>query len=112
MARPKKHADQQKSATVIFRITEAEFERLSLKAQESQLRVNDLARKLTLSRSEKTTLITSGKADPAIIKRLERIGNNINQLFRRAHFNGQIDPQMYRLCEQLEDIILNEIEEA
>lgn len=111
MARPRKTADTQKSATIIFRITEGELMRLATKAQEGQIRVNELARRLVMSRAEKVTIVTSRKADPAVIKRLERIGNNLNQLVRSAHLKGQISPDIPRLCAHLETIILDEIED-
>ena len=101
MARPKKHADQQKSATVIFRITQSESLRLSHKAAAMGVSVNALARQMALGGSETVQVRTHNHADPALIQQLHHIGVNLNQITKRFHITGNTPRHLETLCKRI-----------
>ena len=43
---------------------------------------------------------------------IAQIGNNLNQLTRKAHVSGVINPRSDELCEQIEDIVTEATAEA
>ena len=105
MARPKKHADQQKSATVIFRITQSEYLRLSHKAAVLGVSVYMLVRKLALEGAETVQVKTHNHADPALVQQLHHIGVNLNQMTKRFHITGSTPKHLETLCKRIHALI-------
>lgn len=105
MARPKKQHDKRKARSVGFRLTETEFAVLTQAAAKANVRPNELARMLALSGERRLSVKVSAACDPALLKRLERIGHNLNQLVRSAHIQGRIPPGIAELCGQIEAIV-------
>lgn len=110
MARPSKPARSRKARTIIFRVTESEYARLEQIAAAAGVRVNDLARDLSLSRTTKIRIEKVDKADPALLKRLDRLGNNLNQLAMRSHLTGRVPASLKALCDRISDIVLEAAE--
>lgn len=105
MARPKKQHDKRKNRIIGFRLTDAEFAVLAQAAAKANVRLNELARLLALSGERRLVVKVSAACDPALLKRLERIGHNLNQLVRNAHILGRIPPGIPELCGQIEAIV-------
>jgi len=105
MARPALPSQNLKCHTIAFRVTEDEFARLLRLAVETNRRVNDLARTLTLARSAKVRIEGGPQYDPAVVKQLHYIGHNLNQLVRNAHTFGRISPNVERLCFRIEELM-------
>ena len=105
MGRPTKNADRRRSRQVIFRLTDAEYSRLCDKATLAGLPPNELARRLTKKGKRKLIVKTTGRVDPAFLKRIDAIGRNLNQLVKKAHILGQIDPQIVTLCTTIDDLV-------
>jgi len=105
MTRPRLSSTARKSRTVSFRLNEADYARLAYQAAAVNLRVNELARSLVLSKASQIRVVTHQQQDPALIQQLLHIGHNLNQLTKNAHIFGRVSPQVARLCSRIEDII-------
>lgn len=75
MARPPKDKSAQKRRHVIFRVTDAEYADLQAVAIETGLTVNELSRRTTLAGQKRVIVKRHAHCDPALLKRLERIGH-------------------------------------
>ncbi len=105
MARPKQSREKRRTRVVSFRLTDDEFAELALAAAKSQVQLGELARLMTLSTGKRLVIRVSAACDPALLKQLERIGHNLNQLVRSAHFQGRVPPGVAELCIQIEVIV-------
>jgi hypothetical protein len=105
MARPTKNADRRLSRHIIFRLTDEEYESLHDKAVLAGLSTNELARRLTNRGKRKLVVETTKRIDPAFLKRIDRIGQNLNQLVKNAHTFGRISPQIDALATAIDEII-------
>lgn len=105
MSRPKLPSARLKSRIVSFRLTDAEYTRLAHKTAAANLRVNELARLLALSKTDRLILKTYAQHDPALIQQLLHLGHNLNQLTKNAHIFGRVSPQVTQLCTRIERII-------
>jgi len=94
-----------KSRVVSFRLTQAEFLRLSYRAAVTNKGINELARKLTLSRVERMTVKHSTRHDPALVQQLHYIGHNLNQMTKRFHATGHLSNSLLLLCQRIEAIV-------
>ena len=102
MARPKLPHTQLRTHRIVYRLTDAEFLRLSHKADDLNMRLNDYARKLALSHTEPVGKQT--RHDPALVKQLYHIGHNLNQITKAVHL-GRISPQIEQLCQRIETLM-------
>lgn len=102
MARPKKTADTRRDYQVIFRLAAEEHDLLCGKAARAGIPPNELARRLVLKRQGKLVIQVSRRCDPAFLKRLDRIGHNLNQLVKNAHIFGRVSPHVAQLCAMIE----------
>ena len=105
MARPPKEKDARKSRVVSYRLTDSEYARLAHRAATTNMRINELAKTLTLSKSETLKVETYMKYDPLLINELNRIGNNLNQMVKRYHMTGRASPLMEDLCDRIDQLI-------
>ena len=105
MVRPKIDQSKRKKRTVSFRLTDTEFARLSYKAAVANLPVSRLARRLALSNLKTLVLRTEKRCDPALIKQLQHIGHNLNQLTKNAHIFGRVSIQVEELCVRIDALI-------
>lgn len=83
MARPKKQDGEQRCETARFRLTVAEREYIRSQARAAGITEAEYLRRRALGYSVPPA--RSGRADPALISELNRIGVNVNQLARAAH---------------------------
>lgn len=111
MARPPKTSDKRRCRQVIFRLTEREYDCLRDKADRAGLPPNELARRLTSKGRRHLVIKTTHHADPALLKRIDKIGHNLNQLVKRAHMFGSIDPEIRGLCKIIKQVVTRTIEE-
>jgi hypothetical protein len=111
MTRPRLPAAKKRSSSVCFRISEAEHAQLAAQAERLSCSVNQLARRLTLTRAERVTFRVAATSDPALLKHLHRIGHNLNQLVKNAHIFGRVDPKVGELAERIGRLI-DEAEQA
>jgi len=93
-----RRAAPKRTKTIIFRLTDAEFAQLSLKASELGLSSNELARALARTPEGRTTVQTANAADPALIAEIKRIGNNLNQIAKHANLYGELPEQLDTVC--------------
>lgn len=103
MARPKKQ--NRRTRIVSFRLTDEEFAALLDAAAKGNLRFTELVRLMTLSAGKRLIIRVSAACDPALLKRLERIGHNLNQLVRSAHIEGRVPPAVAELCDEIASIV-------
>lgn len=82
MARPKKHKIEQRSERFNLRYTLAELEFLRAEAAKAAMSPHEYARRRTLGARIPPV---AGRADPALVSELNRIGVNLNQLARMGH---------------------------
>lgn len=109
MGRPRIQETQRKTQQIIFRVTPSEFDDLAATAKRAGLSVHTLARHSTLSKGKRLVIQRSQACDPALLKRLERIGNNLNQLVRRFHQNGRLGKMLQPLCDEIAHIVYSDI---
>jgi len=102
---------KRKSRSISFRLSEADYARLAYQAAGLNLRVNDLARRLALNGTDPLAVKTYRQNDPALIQQLLHVGHNLNQLTKNAHIFGRISPQVPALCQRIERIIDQALEE-
>lgn len=110
MSRPRLPRASRKNRIIIFRVSEAEFLQLAQKAAAANLRVNDLVRELALSPFARVRIETVKAIDPALLKRLDRLGNNLNQIAMRGHLTGRVSPRVEELCEMIGEIVVEAAE--
>lgn len=112
MPRPKKDTAERRDRQVIFRLTEAEYQRLADKADLAGIAPNDLARQFTQKGGKSLVVKTAGRCDPALLKRIDMIGHNLNQLVKNAHIFGRVSPRVETLCTDIRQIVTEAIEEV
>lgn len=110
MPQPKKAPQNLKSRHIIFRVTERKYAKLEQQAIRIGLTVNQLACRRVCDSKPEVVIKTHKRFDPAFIKRLERIGQNLNQLVKNAHIFKRVSPQVEKLCYKIERIISDVID--
>ena len=98
------------SRQIIFRLTQSDYDRLEEQAEQVGLSINQLARHLTCDRSSQLVIKTYKRIDPAYLKRLDRLGNNLNQLVKNAHIFKRVSPKVGELCNEIERVIFEVID--
>jgi hypothetical protein len=112
MSRPEKNAEERRSRIISFRVTELEFDELAAIAARAGLPPNELARRLTLRRSKRVVIHTHRRCDPALLKRIDQIGNNLNQVVKSAHIFGRLPPGLEQLCEAIDALVTQAIDDT
>jgi hypothetical protein len=112
MARPPKGDESKRSRLVIFRLTEPEHDQLAEQARRAGLTPNDLARCFTRHGQQTLIIRTYRRLDPAFLKRLDQIGHNLNQIVKSAHIFGRVSPMISAVCETIDRLITQAIEEG
>ncbi|PTX94751.1 hypothetical protein DB346_22325 [Verrucomicrobia bacterium LW23] len=112
MSRPAKSADAKRSRQVIFRLTAEEYDRLCSAAARAHLPPNELARRLSRRGPKHLVVKTYRHCDPAFLKRIDQIGHNLNQLVKNAHIFGRISPNIERLCDDINRLIDEAVEDS
>lgn len=105
MPRPKKSDTTRQSRQVSFRLTEADYAELAEFASKTGVSPGQLARRLVRSRRPKISIEVLQKTDPALLKRIERIGHNLNTISKNAFIFKRISPAIDRVCEEIRDIL-------
>jgi len=109
MARPRTSDSKRKSARIAFRLTPTEFCKLCDTANTAGMSPNVFARSLALRHGKLLIVRKTTDADPALLKRLERIGTNLNQLVRYAHITGIVNEKIEPLCDEIAEIVYRDI---
>jgi len=105
MPRPRKSKEHRRSCIVVFRVTQSQFDSFAQKGNEANLGVHDIARIAALSNLDRIVVETVAAVDPALLKRLDRIGHNLNQLVKNAHIFGRVSPKADELLERIERLV-------
>ena len=111
MSRPTKDSEARRSRLVIFRLTEPEHDQLAEQARRAGLAPNDLARRLIRKERKRLVIQTYRHCDPAFLKRLDQIGHNLNQIVKNAHIFGRVSPLIEQLCQTIDGLITEALEE-
>ncbi len=111
MSRPRKQDAAKLSRQVIFRMKDTDYEKLEAQAKLVGMSVNQLARLLTCDRSKQLVIETHSRMDPAYLKRLDKLGHNLNQLVKNAHIFKRVSPKVEELCNQIEQVIFEVVYE-
>ena len=99
MARPKKQPFEKRDQRFNLRYTQAEIEHIRLAAQKAGLHPHEYARRRSLSAPVATP--KSGRADPALINELNRIGVNLNQIARALNRGREFEEDWDELAFEL-----------
>ena len=105
MPRPPKQPDERKTRVISYRVTDSERAKLAQRAATSNMRINEFAKALALSKSDTLTVETTTRYDPMLINELNRIGTNLNQMVKRFHITGRVSPKMEALCGRIDALI-------
>jgi hypothetical protein len=81
----------------------------SRRVREAGLNRSDYLRQVALAR--RLVIARTTRADPALIAELNRIGVNLNQMARTANGTGRVPPELIRLCEKIEQLVMRAVEE-
>jgi hypothetical protein len=111
MSRPTIDTEAKRSRQVIFRLTEAEHDQLCDKARQAGMPPNDLARLFTRMGRQRVIIQTYRACDPAFLKRIDQIGHNLNQVVKNAHIFGRVSPLIEQLCQTIDRLITEAVEE-
>lgn len=111
MARPRKNPKETRPARAMFRLTEAEMARLIEEAAAAQMEPNEYAREKTIK--GKVVIRQAYVLPLPLQQQIFRIGNNMNQIAKRLHWNGEHAPAEVRAAfksmEMLLDFILRDV---
>ncbi len=111
MSRPTKETGSRRNRLVIFRLTEPEHDHLSEQAERAGMTVNDLARSLARKGRQKLVVQTYRHCDPAFLKRLDQIGQHLKEMLANAKMFGHVSPVIAPLCDTIERLIMEALEE-
>ena len=111
MSRPRKQSVSRLSRQIAVRLTEAEHAELLELAGRAGVRPAELARLLIRKRRGKVSFDLSPTPCPSILKRLDRIGWNLNQLVKNAHIFKRVSPNVERLCDEIRSIVESAVTE-
>lgn len=112
MSRPLKNHNAKKTRQIIFRVSEDDYIPLRDIAARAGMKPNRLARLLVLQGGKTVTFSTGGTADPALLRQLDHIGHNLNQLVRNAHIYKGVSPRVEGLCEDIRRIIHTAVDDV
>ncbi len=96
---------------IIFRLNDLEYEPLRARAEQCGLTANELMRALARTHESRVNFQVSARFDPVYIAQVKRIGNNLNQLVHNAHIFGRISPRVEALCDEIEKIVVEAVQE-
>ncbi len=74
------------------------------------LKPNNLCRMLATRRNHKIIVAPNNRLDPAVIKRLDWIGQRLNQLVRNADELKNVPPEVAALCDEIRAIVMAEVD--
>jgi hypothetical protein len=110
MSHPRKTPVVNKSHQIIFRLSKNEYLPIHAVAMRAKLTPNNLCRMLVTRRNHKIIIAPSNRLDPALIKRLDWIGQHLNQLVRNAHELKNMPPEVATLCDEIRAIVMAEVD--
>jgi hypothetical protein len=110
MSHPRKTSVVNKSRQIIFRLAENEYLPIHAVAMRAGLTPNSLCRMLATRRNHKIIIAPSSRLDPAVIKRLDWIGQHLHQLVRNAQELKNVPPEVAALCGEIRAIVMAEID--
>jgi hypothetical protein len=110
MSQPRKTPVVNKSRQIIFRLSENEYLPIHAVALRAKLTPNGLCRLLATRRNHKIIIAPSTRFDPAVIKRLDWIGQRLNQLIRAAREPNAVPPEVVALCDEIRALVMAEID--
>jgi hypothetical protein len=110
MSQPRKTPVVNKSRQIIFRLSENEYLPIHAVAMRASLTPNNLCRMLATRRNHKIIVAPSNRLDPAVIKRLDWIGQRLNELVRNAREIKSVPPEVATLCEEIRAIVMAEVD--
>ena len=110
MSHPRNQTNVNKSRQIIFRLSETEFLPLQAVALRAGLKPNALAHMLTTRRNHKIIIAPSNRLDPALVKRLDLIGQRLNEILKLAGEAKNVPPELASLCDEIRAIVMAEVE--
>jgi hypothetical protein len=109
MSQPRKTPVVNKSRQIIFRLSENEYLPIHAVALRAKLTPNGLCRLLATRRNHKIIIAPSSRFDPAVIKRLDWIGQRLNELVRNRE-SKDVPPEVVALCDEIRALVMAEID--
>ena len=103
---------KKKSRTEIvpLRVSFEEKSLFKVKAKEAGISVSDFLRRSALE-GKIVTKGESSRLDVSIVRELNFLGNNLNQLVKKAHIHNYYSAEhLHRLLSQIEELILHIVE--
>ena len=109
MARPQKQRDDLRRHFIRVRVTASELAEIAERVRQAGVDQSEYLRRAALN--ARIEFSRTAAADPALIAELNRIGVNLNQMTRTANGAGRVPPELSRLCEKIEKLVLRAVEE-
>lgn len=112
MARPRKEANELRTAAVRTYMTASERMRLEHAAAVRGISLSDYTRALLLKKPLQTTAPEASPLDHALMQEIRRIGVNINQAVRRFHQTDRMPPELPKAAATIERLLRQKLLEA
>jgi hypothetical protein len=109
MARPQKQSTQHRQHRLSVRVTADELAVFLDRVRQAGVDRSDYLRQAALV--ARVTAPSTARADPALIAELNRIGVNLNQMTRTANGTGRVPPELIRLCEKIDELVMKAIQQ-
>ena len=109
MARPQKKSDDHRQHHLRARLTADELAVFEERVRAAGVCRSDYIRQAALT--GRLAVAAPAKSNPALIAELNKIGVNLNQMTRTANANGRVPPELTRLCERIEALVMRAVEE-
>ena len=109
MARPQKQSDDHRQHHLRVRLTAEELVAIQERVRLAGVSQSDYIRHAALT--GRVQLSRTAAADPRLIAELNRIGVNLNQMTRTANGTGRVPPEVVRLCEKIEQLVMRVVDE-
>lgn len=102
MARPKKKAAEKYAKQLPpVRCTESEYAGISARAAQASMTITAFMRQMALTGQ---VTVQESQVDFALIQQLKGIGNNLNQLTRKAHVRDEFPEGLQDVFDRLQDV--------
>lgn len=109
MSRPKKTAEERMTERIVFKVRPSDYLQAVILADKAGMTLSAYARQQFMF--GRVIIKETRKLDYAAFEQLRRIGVNLNQITRRMHQTDRISPELDRICELLETVLMDNIDD-
>lgn len=109
MARPKKQSDAHRRHRLAVRVTAEELAAFTERVRLAGMSPSEYLRQAALR--GRVEVQHKATADPGLIAAINKIGVNLNQMTRTANGTGRVPPELSRLCEKIDQLVMRAVDQ-